>query len=120
MGAVYSFNIEQLSGFVGGGVTIITSIAPGYRWVVRDILGLGINPAPQDAALEFSVASVRFARFVCPPNGVVPLLWQRRYVIPDITPDPGPPPFIPMTVTAIGDPSSTWEFYIGGYRLSLP
>jgi hypothetical protein len=87
---------------------------PAFRWIVRDIAGVAINPALHDSALEFFTGGFRFLRFANPPNGVINLQWSGRVVLPDV---PGPPAF---GLNAIGDPSSTWEFTITGYALTLP
>lgn len=119
MGQAYSFNLGYQFEFAGGGLTILP-LDPNYRWVVRSIDGIGINPVYLDAALEFSYHDARWARFVCPPNGVIPIAWRGRYVVPNDLVEPGPPPYLPVEALAIGDLTSMWDFSLSGYRLELP
>jgi hypothetical protein len=109
---VYTVDLGTFE-LTGGGVTI-QPLDPAFAWIVRDIAGVAINPVVHDSALEFRTAGWRFLRYANPPNGVINLQWSGRVAIPNI---PGPPSY---EIAAIGDPSSSWEFTVTGYALSLP
>jgi hypothetical protein len=111
-GPAYSWNFttQQL---IGGGLSILGQ-DPAFRWVLRQVSGVAINPTIIDSSLELQISGVNVLRFVNPPNGVVPLKWDGRIILPNA---PGPPSF---TLVAIGDPATTWDISVDGYRLTLP
>jgi hypothetical protein len=113
MARIYSYNFDTEGGFVGGGVHVIVPPS-GFRYVVRDIDGVGRNTDQSPCELDFAILGVRFAVFSCPALAAIHIRWRGRVVLPG---DPGP---YSIVVSAPGPIGASWEWTVNGYQLTYP